>query len=169
MRLLITLACAAILGAAVAAAAGAAPSASGTLSVDEGRGVVGLDLRGSVIGRLGNGTLRVTDLTPRDRFGEVVFGRDVVFEEQVGPRTVVYRGQGIRFRMLGGGYRIVVRGRGIDLAAVGRGNVLLDGEPRLLDEATGLYSVTGVDCGIEPLLCTPLPDEPTRLTIGSSP
>jgi hypothetical protein len=164
--LLIFFACTFALAAALAATAGAAGTANGTLSVAEGRGVVVIELRGSVIGRLGTGTLRVIDLTPRDRFGEIVRGGDVV-EETVGPRTAVYRGQGIRFRMLGGAYRITIRGRGIDLAAVGRGNVSLDGDPRALDEATGLYSVTGVDCGIEPLLCTPLPDEPARFSIGA--
>ena len=166
MRSLILLACSLLATAALAASSGAAAPVNGTLSVDQGRGEVRMDVRGSVLGRLGNGTLRVTDLTPRDRFGEVVFGRDLEDEEPIGPNTVLYRGQGIRFRMLGGAYRIVVRGRGIDIAAVGRGVVMLDGEPRLLDAATGLYSVTGADCGIEPLLCTPLPDEPVRLTIG---
>jgi hypothetical protein len=166
MRSLIFLACTLAIAAALAATAGASGTVNGTLSVGEGRGDVRIDLRGSVIGRLGNGTLRVTDLTPRDPFGEIVHGRDLV-EESLGPRTAVYRGQAIRFRMLGGAYRVVLRGRGIDLAAVGRGLVWLDGDPRPLDESTGLYSVTGVDCGIEPLLCTPLPDELARFTIGS--
>jgi hypothetical protein len=166
MRSLIFLACTLATVATLAATAGAAGTVNGTLSVAEGRGVVAVDLRGSVIGRLGNGTVRVTDLTPRDRFGEIVFGRELV-EEVIGPRTVVYRGQAIRFRMLGGAYRVTVRGRGIDLAAVGRGGVMLDGEPRLFDAVTGVYSVTGVDCGIEPLLCTPLPEEPERFTIGA--
>jgi hypothetical protein len=167
MRTVVFLACSFLATAALAVSAGAAGNANGTLSVAEGRGLVGLELRGSVIGRLGSGSVRVTDLTPRDRFGEIVFGRDLAPEEQVGPNTVVYRGQGIRFRMLGGGYRIVVRGRGIDVAAVGRGAVWLDGEPRPVDLSTGLYSVAGVDCGIEPVLCTPLPDEPERFTLGS--
>jgi hypothetical protein len=166
MRSLTFLACTFAVAAALAATAGAAGTVNGALSVAEGRGMVAVDLRGSVIGRLGNGTVRVIDLTPRDRFGEIVFGRELV-EEQLGPRTVLYRGQGIRFRMLGGAYRVIIRGRGINLAAVGRGVVSLDGDPRALDEATGLFSVTGVDCGIEPLLCTPLPEEPMRFTIGS--
>ena len=166
MRSLIFLACTFAVAAVLVATAGASGTVNGTLSVAEGRGLVGVDLGGSVIGRLGNGTMRVIDLTPRDRFGEIVRGRDLV-EETVGPRTVLYRGQAIRFRMLGGAYRVILRGRGIDLAAVGRGLVWLDGDPRALDESTGLYSVTGVDCGIEPLLCTPLPDEHARFTIGS--
>jgi len=169
MRKLNLLACSIVVVVAVAAAAsaGAAPI-PGSLSVDQGRGVVVLELRGSVLGRLGNGTLRVTDLTPRDPFGEIVTGKNLITEERVGARTVLYRGQGLRFRMLGGRYRIRVVGAGIAVSAVGRGVVVLDGE-RQDDETTGLYSLTeGVDCSIEPTLCTPLPDEPERFTLGSS-
>ena len=163
MRKLILLACS-LSAAVVAATAGAVEPNNGTLSIDQGRGVVMLDLRGSVLGRLGNGTLRVTDQTPRDPFGEIVFGRKIV-EERVGPRTMLYRGQGLRFRMLGGGYRIVVRGSGIAVSAVGRGVVSLDGERRG-DETTGIYSLTGADCWVEPTLCTPLPDELERFVLG---
>jgi hypothetical protein len=168
MRKLILLSCSIPLFAAVAvASAGAAVDPPGSLSVDQGRGVVLLDLRGSMLGRLGSGTLRVTDLTPRDPFGEIVNGKNLIVEERIGPRTVLYRGQGLRFRMLGGRYRIRVVGTGIALSAVGRGAVVLDGE-RKADETTGLYSLTeGVDCSTEPTLCTPLPDEPERFILRS--
>jgi hypothetical protein len=166
MRTLVFLACS-LTVAVLAASAGAADPVPGYLSVDQGRGVVTLDLRGSILGRLGTGTLRVTDLTPRDPFGEIVTGKNLVAEERVGPRTVVYRGQGLRFRMLGGRYRIRLVGAGIAVSAVGRGAVVLDGEPRA-DESTGLYSLTeGVDCSLEPTLCTPLPDEPERFALGA--
>jgi hypothetical protein len=169
MRKLVLLACSlAVLAAVAVASAGAAVDQPGSLSVDDGRGTVVLELRGSVLGRLGNGSIRVTDLTPRDPFGEIVMGKNLLPEERVGPRTVLYRGQGLRFRMLGGRYRIRVVGTGIAVSAVGRGVVVLDGERRA-DETTGLYSLTeGVDCSIEPTLCTPLPDEPERFTLGSS-
>jgi len=165
MRKLIVLACAAVATAALVAAPGASGQDVGMLSVERGRGSVVLDLRGSVLGRLKSGVLRVTDHTPLDRFGEIVVGRDVT-EERVGPRTVVYRGQGLRFRMLGGAYRVVVRGNGISLSAVGRGVVVLDGEPRLPGEDAGVYSFEGIDCGLEPLSCTPLPEEPQRFVLG---
>ena len=87
-------------------------------------------------------------------------------QTRVGARTVLYRGAGLRFRMLGGAYRIVVRGTGIDVEAVGRGVVVLDGDPRVEGEDTGLYSLDGADCGVEPQLCTPLPDEPERFVVG---
>jgi hypothetical protein len=165
MRKLSLLVCSIAAAAAVASAAGAADPTPGVLSVDQGRGVVMLDLRGNVLGRLASGTLRVTDQTPRDRFGEFVTGKRWS-EERLGPRTVLYRGQGLRFRMVGGGYRIVVRGTGIAVSAVGRGVVSLDGE-RKSDETTGVYSLTGADCWVEPALCIPLPDEPQRFILGA--
>ena len=85
---------------------------------------------------------------------------------RVGPRSVLYRGQGLRFRMLGGGYRVVIRGAGIDVEAVGRGIVTLDGEPRVPGEDVGVYSLDGADCELEPQRCSPLPTEPERFFLG---
>ena len=137
---------------------------AGTLSVEHGRGVVMIDLKGSVVGRITAGTLRVTDHTPNDRYSAVVTGRRLT-QDRLGPRTVLYRGQGLRFRLLGGGYRMVARGSDITVSAVGRGVVMLDGEPRFTGDDAGLYSLDGVDCSVEPLSCTPLPIEPERFTL----
>jgi hypothetical protein len=167
MRKLILLVCSLAAAAAVAGSAGAADPNSGTLSVERGRGVVILELRGSVLGRIANGTLRVTDLTPRDRFGATVVGRRMT-EERIGPRTVLYRGQGLSFRTHGG-HRLVVRGHGISLSAVGRGAVSLDGEPRVTGEDVGVYSTDGIDCLMLPTECTALPLEAERLVIGPRP
>jgi hypothetical protein len=144
-----------------AAAAALAQPAPGTLSVERGRGVVMIDLKGSVVGRITSGSLRVTDHTPNDRFTAVVYGRKLT-QERAGPRTIVYRGAGLRFRMLGGGYRMVARGSGITVSAVGRGSVMLDGEPRFTADDLGVYSLDGTDCSVDPLTCTPLPLEPER-------
>src|SRR5918994_7916462 len=162
MRKLIVLVCSLTVLAA-AAAAYAQPTA-GTLSVERGRGVVMIDLKGSVLGRITAGTLRITDHTPNDRYSAVVNGRKVS-EERLGPRTVLYRGQGLRFRMLGGGYRMVARGTGITVSAVGRGNVMLDGEPRFEADDLGVYSLDGTDCSVDVLTCTPLPLEPERFVL----
>ena len=158
----------AVIFAAIVGLASAAEPSAGALSVARGKGVVMLDLRGSVLGRLTSGTLRVTDHTPGDRYVALVVGRKLT-QERVGLRTVVYRGQGLRFRMLGGGYRIVARGTGIDVSAVGRGVVMLDGEAKEPGEDTGVYSLEpGADCGLEPQLCAPLPTEPERFVLGPS-
>jgi hypothetical protein len=167
MRTLSLLACSLVAAVSLAATAGAAEPDAGSLSVEGGKGVVTLDLRGVVLGRVARGSLRVTDLTPRDRFSATVAGRALT-QERLGPRTVLYRGQGLRFRS-GGGFRIVVRGAGISLSAVGRGTVSLDGEARAPGDETGVYSLDGVDCSLEPELCTVLPDEPERHTIGPPP
>ena len=155
--------CALALALLASTAWGAEPSA-GTLSVERGKGLVMVDLRGSLLGRLVTGTLRVTDTTPNDRYSARVDGRKVT-QERLGPRTVLYRGQGLRFRMLGGGYRVVARGSGISVSAVGRGVVLLAAEPKFLGDDVGVYSLDGVDCSLEPALCTPLPTEPARFTL----
>ncbi|MGH3110470.1 MAG: hypothetical protein ACRDQT_06090 [Gaiellaceae bacterium] len=166
MRKLILLVCAIAAVVALALPAGVSGQTSGVLSVDDGRGVVILDLRGVVLGRLTTGTLRVTDHTPRDRFEEIVNGR-FVQEERLGPRTTLYRGQGLRFRMVGGRYRIAARGTGITVSAIGRGLVQLDGEPRVPGEPAGLYSINdGTDCSLEPTLCTPLPELRESFVLG---
>ena len=166
MRKLAVLAWTVASAAALVSSAVAAEPNVGALSVERGRGVIMLDVRGSVLGRVASGTLRVTDITPNDRYTALVAGRKLT-QERIGPRMVLYRGVGLRFRMLGGGYRIVVRGTGISLSAVGRGVVVLDGEPREPGDDTGVYSLEeGVDCGLEPEACESLPDEPERHILG---
>ena len=127
-----------------------------------------IDLRGSVLGRLASGSLRVTDQTPNDRFAPLVVGKKLTWE-RVGPRTVLYRGTGLRFRLVGGGYRLVARGSGISVSAVGRGTVLLDGEPRWPGDDIGLYARDGSDCSSEPTSCVPLPVDPERFTLEPPP
>jgi hypothetical protein len=167
MRKLLGLLCALTALTASTIASAGEPSA-GTLSVDDGKGLVMIDLRGSVLGRIGSGTLRVTDLTPNDRYAPLVNGRKVT-QERLGARTTIYRGQGLRFRLVGGGYRMVARGSGIAVSAVGRGWVVLDGDPKFFGDDAGVYSLGGTDCSVEPLTCTPLPTEPERFLLEPSP
>ena len=164
MRKLIVVLCSILALAAASSAASAGGPTAGTLSVERGKGVVMIDLRGSVLGKLTTGSLRVTDTTPNDRYAALVVGRKVT-QERMGPRTVVYRGQGLRFRMLGGGYRMVARGSGITVSAVGHGFVTLDGDPRYAGDDAGVYSFEGIDCSAEPLSCAALPTEPTRFPL----
>ena len=158
------LTCALFAAAVVAASGAAGEPTSGTLSVEGGKGLVVLELRGSTLGRLASGSVRVTDVTPRDRFAPLVVGRKVT-QERIGPRSTVYRGQGLRFRMLGGGYRLVVRGEGLSLSAVGRGSVVLVGDLRAPADDAGVFSIEGVDCGEEPEMCLPLPSSPERYVL----
>ena len=164
MRKLVVLVCSFVVLSVASSVAWASEPTSGTLSVDRGKGVVVIDFRGSALGKLATGTLRVTDQTPNDRYAALVVGKKLT-QERVGPRTVVYRGTGLRFRMLGGGYRMIARGSGIALSAVGRGTVTLDGEPRFPGDDVGVYSRDGVDCSVEPVNCTPLPTEAERYAL----
>jgi len=168
MRALVFSICSVAVAALFAGMVGAAEPPAGVLSVEGGKGVVMLELRGSVLGLLGSGSIVVVDRTPRDRYIAIVTGRRLT-QQRLGPTRMVYRGQGLRFRMVGGGYRIVVRGIGIVVSAVGRGIVSLDGERRFPEDDAGVYSVDGVDCGVEPESCTPLPDEPVRFRLGPPP
>jgi hypothetical protein len=164
MRKLVVILCSCAALVCVGSVASAAEPNTGTLSVERGKGVVMIELRGSLLGRLGLGSLRVTDQTPNDRYAPLVVGRKVT-QERLGPRTVIYRGQGLRFRMVGGGYRVLARGSGISVSAVGRGTVMLDGDPRFVGDDAGVYSLDGVDCSLDPSLCTSLPTEPERFTL----
>jgi len=164
MRKLAVLLCSICALAVAGGGAWAGGPTSGTLSVDRGKGVVMVDFRGSALGKLATGSLRVTDQTPNDRFTALVVGKRIT-QERLGPRTVIYRGAGLRFRMLGGGYRMVARGSGIALSAVGHGVVMLDGDSRFTGDDVGVYSRDGVDCSVEPESCTPLPTEAERFAL----
>src|SRR4029078_4382060 len=127
MLKLVVFLCTVCVAAFAASFALAGEPTAGTLSVERGKGVVMIDLRGAVLGRLSSGTPRVTDQTPHHNHTALVVGRKVT-QERLGPRTVLYRGQGLRFRMLGGGYRMLARGSGISLSVVWRGTVMIDGD-----------------------------------------
>jgi hypothetical protein len=166
VRKLALLACSAAVAAVFAGLAGAAAPTPGTLGIEAGKGTVTVEIKGSIIGVAANGSVRVTDLTPRDRFVPYVFGRRLSIS-RVGPKTILYRGKALRYRMLGGSTRVVVKGSGISLSASGRGHTILDAERRFPDEDAGYYSLEGIDCSLEVALCLPLPDVPERHLIGT--
>lgn len=169
MRLLLFL-CPIVISAALVGTAGAAGPAvptAGTLSVAGGEGVVMVELRGVTLGVLASGSLRVTDLTPHDRYAPAVTGRKLT-QQRINARTVVFRGQGLRFKMIGGSYRFVARGNGIALSGVGWGSVTLTGQPKFLGDDVGVYSLDGVDCSDTPASCSPLPETPLKLKLGTT-
>lgn len=154
---------AAVLAATLPAAAVAVTQSvlDGTLSVENGRGKVTVQARGGLIGRLDRGSVTIFDLTPNDLSDPVVSGDDqpVVL---VGETGIRYRGTDLRFRIIGGGFRVVVQGRGIDLSVVGRGFGTLEGET----VEPGLYSLDGADCRKQPASCDVLPELPIRFRLG---
>ena len=146
---------------AAPAVAYAVDAVEGRLSVSDGRGVVGMQGRGSMIGRLDKGSVTVVDLSPVDASEPLVFGCD---QEEFRGVATVCQGENLRFRLLGGSWRITINGSGIDVSAAVRGTVRLDGRGL----RPGLYSRAGVDCRKAAASCEPLPDEPLTFTLGKS-
>jgi hypothetical protein len=122
-KLLVPLVIALAIPAAAYAQEGAKPG-NGTLSIREGRGVVQLDARGSMTGRL-NGRLTVTDPKPYDGKRAIVFGATKTTYRN--ERTTVYQGKNVRFRLSGARFVIRMDGKAIFLSAIARGQGTLDG------------------------------------------
>lgn len=102
----------------------------GTLSVRNGVGKVALDFNGSAVGRVvGKGTIKIVDPYPTDGTGFDVWGCDDRFDPTDTKTVCSSDGKGlpIRFRAIGGVYRIFTNGSGIFLSAVGQGTVTLNG------------------------------------------
>ena len=152
-----------LLAVPAAAAAVAVSTVDGELSVDSGRGKVTVDARGGVIGRFTDGRVSILDLSPEDTFIPVVFG-DELPPVEFPNGAVVYRGTNVRFRLVGGRYRIVVNAVGIDLSAVGNGLVWLESDG---SRFPGSYSFDGDDCQLSRTKCKPLPELRTRFKLGT--
>ena len=149
--------------------AGRRAPGDGTLSVRNGRGQVTLNpFRGSVIGRVTRGQVWIRDLDPGDGGPPLVWGCDRgsgdLSERTVDPDDIIKlcRGADLRFRAVGGKYRVTVNAcQGMFLSVVGRGRVLLDGrgEAGVRD---GVYSFDG-----EPFQS--LPDYQETFALGTPP
>jgi hypothetical protein len=148
MRRLLTFAV--LAGLVLPAAAFARPDASsdGTLAVQDGNGKVVISGRGGVIGSFAKGSVTISDPVDGDGTGPIVTGDDFPPIERSDTMTT-WRGKGVRFRMIGGTFRIVVKGRGINLSFVGKGNVTVAGAGTFDD---GTYSVNGGDYFAIPFL-----------------
>src|SRR3954447_7357127 len=152
MRRLVTfsmLALALALPAGVAARTGA--SNDGTLSVKDARGVITIQGRGGVIGSFNKGSVTINDPIDGDGTGPIVTGDDFPPIERSETATT-WRGNKVRFRIIGGTFRIVVRGRGINLSFVGKGNVIVNGAGT---DDDGTYGVNGGDYNLIPAFALP--------------
>ena len=152
-----------LLAVPTAAAALAVTTTDGELSVDSGRGRVTVDARGGVIGRFMDGRVSILDLTPEDAFDPVVFG-DELPSVVLPSGAILYRGTNVRFRLVGGRYRVTVTAVGIDLSAVGNGLVWLESDG---SRFPGTYSLDGDDCQLLRAKCKPLPELRTRFKLGT--
>ena len=112
--------------------------ADGTLSLRGGHGTFTVSARGAVIGSFVRGKVIITDPVDGDGTGPIVSGDD--WQKDRDEKTTVYGGTKVRFRMIGGTFRIRVIGTGVNLSVVGRGTVTLNGAGTADD---GSYSVNG--------------------------
>jgi hypothetical protein len=147
------------------AAVSATSAGEGTLSVDDGRGKVNVRARGGVIGRIDRGSITIVDLTPGDASQPVVSGVDEP-PLLIGENGIRYRGAGLRFRVIGGNFRILVQGRGIDLSVVGKGEGFIEADDSL---DPGVYSLDGADCRKDRASCEVLPQPGIRFKLGPTP
>ena len=146
--------------AAPAAASLVAQVGDDRLSISDARGFVLIEAKGALIGRLDKGQVTVTDLTPLDVNDPIIYGCE---DEWFRGPAYVCRGEDIRYRLIGGRWKISIRGAGIDLSAAARGRVLLDGDGLY----TGVYSTSGVDCRLAAEECEPVPEEETSFMLGT--
>ena len=133
------------LGLATSVAAGAPPAddgarllatakaASGSLSIEDGRGTVTVGGKGVLVGRMERGSLEILDLSSGDQWSPRVWGI---------PRgkAVTLRGKNVSFYIPGGRYRLTARGTGISISARGSGWVSLVGDPDPVGD-TGTYAI----------------------------
>ena len=138
MRRLLTFAMLAALALPAASAARSQGANDGTLSVRDARGTITISGRGGVIGSFARGSVMINDPVDGDGTGPVVTGDD--WSKDRDATTTTWGGTKVRFRIIGGAFRIVLKGRGINFSLVGTGRVTLFGAGTGDD---GSYSVNG--------------------------
>jgi len=109
----------------------------GTLSVRNGDGVIFISARGTVIGTCDQCRVSIVDPSPDDGAPPVVTGYEG--HKDVSDIHDIWSGKDVRFRMVGGAFKIKVSGTGIDLAVVAKGW----GRIQAYDSNAGTFSVNG--------------------------
>jgi hypothetical protein len=135
----------------------AASLTDGTLSVKRGRATINIKLRGTVIGRMASGTIRIRDLGPYDNSIPQIRHCRLRYPNST---TIACTGKKIVFRAVDGRFVVRLKGSGIYLSAVGRGTVTVTGaaNPNFPN------GVMSVDNGpYQPIL-----DFETTFTLGST-
>jgi hypothetical protein len=121
------------LGAAGIATSATAADDDGTLSVQGAVGLVQVKASGAVVGRITTwGRLKITDPDPGDGSGLQISkcpDKQDLSANTLDPndRAIVCTGADIRFRLVGGAFRLTINGSGVNLSVVGKGHVTLAG------------------------------------------
>jgi hypothetical protein len=143
---------------AVPAVVTAASRVDGTLSVKRGRALINIKLqRGTVIGRMAKGTIRIRDLGPYDNSIPQIHHCRLRYPNST---TIACTGKKIVFRAVDGRFVARLNGSGIFLSAVGRGNVTITGAAN----PTFPNGVMSVDNGPY----QQIPDFETSFSLGST-
>jgi hypothetical protein len=137
-RILLTFAVLAALAMPAGSAARERTPNDGTLSVRDARGTITIQGRGGVIGTFVRGSVTINDPVDGDGTGPIVTGDE--WSKERSETMTTWGGTRVRFRIIGGSFKIVVKGRGINLSLVGKGNVTLKGAGT---DDDGNYSVNG--------------------------
>lgn len=98
-----------------------------------GSGLATLSLKGAALGTVARGVVTIRERSASGEVEILVHGYE--WERELPDGSMLYGGEGIRFRVFGGAWRIRVQGSGINVSAVGRGLVGLRG--------SGRYSLAG--------------------------
>jgi hypothetical protein len=109
----------------------------GTLSVKNGDGVVFVSARGTIIGACDRCRVSIVDPSPDDGAPPVVTGYEG--HKDLSDTHDLYLGTNVRFRIVGGVFRIKISGYGVDLGVVAKGW----GRIQAYDSNSGTYSVNG--------------------------
>lgn len=160
-KLLILCLLALAIPAATSAARSAPPANNGSLSIREARGIVQLNARGSMTGRL-NGRITITDPKPFDSKRAIVYGATkTIYRNE---KTTIFQGRNLRFRAIGAQFKIRADGRAIFVSALARGSVLLDGAGDIDSNIfyDGVFSLNDEQY-------RSLPDDPTPFELVASP
>ena len=136
-RLLVPILLAAAFVPAAALAAPGAPT-DGTVSLKNATGKVAIVARGSFIGYCDSCSIWVNDPDPTDGAGPTITNSEA--SHNLTDTKTLYRGSAMRFRMVGGFWRVIIQGKGIDLSGIGHGQVVLDGAGGSTD---GTYQFDG--------------------------
>jgi hypothetical protein len=134
-RILIICVLAIVLAAPLAAQASG--SGSGTLSVKNATGAVAVAARGVLLGHCDRCTVTITNPNPLDDGSSRVVQPLSVLRTPLSDTKTAYQGNDLRFKLIGGFFRVRIVGTGIDVSVVADGNAVLD------EGTAGTYSRNG--------------------------
>ena len=137
MRTLLAVFASAALALPALAGATAGAADDGTLSVKNGDGIIFVVARGTIIGACDRCRVSIVDPSPDDGGPPVISGYEG--HKDVSDTHDIYLGTDVRFRIVGGLFKMRISGYGVDLGVVAKGW----GRIQAYDSNTGTFSANG--------------------------